>query len=142
MRSLAHLILLAACALPAALARPVTGPLLATRTVAVRSANPDPAPWGAPTPTTTVTITSTSPAPPSQSCSTGSVQCCQSLLPANDSAVSQLLGLLGIVLGDITGLIGLDCSPFTVVGIGSGNACSANAVCCTNNNVVSLRETT
>ena len=43
MRSLAHLILLAACALPAALASPVTGPLLATRTVAVRSANPDPA---------------------------------------------------------------------------------------------------
>ena len=48
-----------------------------------------------------------------------------------------MLGLLGIVLGDITGLLGLGCSPITVVGVGSGNACSANAVCCTNNDVVS-----
>ena len=59
---------------------------------------------------------------------------------SNSAAASLLLGLLGIVLGDITGLIGLDCSPINVVGIGSGNACSANAVCCTNNNVVRLPE--
>ncbi|KAJ8454312.1 hypothetical protein ONZ51_g13098 [Trametes cubensis] len=39
---------------------------------------------------------------------------------------------------DITGLIGLGCSPITVVGVGSGNACSSNAVCCTNNNVGGL----
>ncbi|KAI0371976.1 hypothetical protein BV20DRAFT_941118, partial [Pilatotrama ljubarskyi] len=49
-----------------------------------------------------------------------------------------LLGLLGIVLGDITGLIGLGCSPISVVGVGSGNACSANAVCCENNSVGGL----
>ena len=85
--------------------------------LATASANPAPAPWGAPTSTTTVTITSTSPAPPSQSCSTGSVQCCQSLLPANDSAVSQLLGLLGIIIDDVTALVGITCSPINIVGI-------------------------
>ena len=60
---------------------------------------------------------------------------------SNSASGNLLLGLLGIVLGDITGLIGLNCSPLSVVGVGSGNACSANAVCCTNNNVVSLRVT-
>ena len=58
-------------------------------------------------------------------------------LQSNSASATLLLGLLGIVLDDITGLIGLNCSPITVVGVGSGNACSANAVCCTNNNVVS-----
>ena len=62
-------------------------------------------------------------------------------MKANSASGNLLLGLLGIVLGDITGLIGLNCSPLTVIGVGSGNACSANAVCCTNNNVVSSLDT-
>ncbi|KAM5537112.1 hypothetical protein V8D89_009258 [Ganoderma adspersum] len=73
-----------------------------------------------------------------QSCSTGSVQCCNSTVAANSASGNLLLGLLGIVLGDITGLIGLNCSPLTVIGVGTGNACSAQAVCCTNNNVGGL----
>nr|VWO94198.1 Hydrophobin-like protein MPG1 [Ganoderma boninense] len=73
-----------------------------------------------------------------QSCSTGAVQCCNSTVEANSASGNLLLGLLGIVLGDITGLIGLNCSPLTVIGVGSGNACSAQAVCCTNNNVGGL----
>ena len=67
-------------------------------------------PWGAPSATTTS-------AAPAQTCSTGSVQCCQSLLPANSSAVSQLLGLLGIIIDDITALVGITCSPINIVGI-------------------------
>ncbi|KAI0674327.1 fungal hydrophobin-domain-containing protein [Trametes maxima] len=73
-----------------------------------------------------------------QSCSTGAIQCCNSVTESNSASGNLLLGLLGIVLGDITGLIGLNCSPLSVVGIGSGNACSANAVCCTNNSVGGL----
>ncbi|KAI0371971.1 fungal hydrophobin [Pilatotrama ljubarskyi] len=73
-----------------------------------------------------------------QSCSTGAIQCCQSVTESNSASASLLLGLLGVVLGDITGLIGLGCSPINVVGVGSGNACSANAVCCENNNVGGL----
>ena len=53
------------------------------------------------------------------------------------SAATALLGLLGIVLQDTNLLIGMDCSPITVVGVGSGNACSANVVCCENNTIVS-----
>ncbi|KAI0635188.1 fungal hydrophobin [Trametes polyzona] len=72
------------------------------------------------------------------SCSTGPVQCCNSTVDADSASGNLLLGLLGIVLGDLTGLIGLNCSPLSVVGVGSGNACSSNAVCCTNNNVGGL----
>ena len=48
-----------------------------------------------------------------------------------------LLGLLGIVVNGVDVLLGINCSPLSVIGIGSGNACSSNAVCCENNNVVS-----
>ncbi|OSD08038.1 fungal hydrophobin [Trametes coccinea BRFM310] len=73
-----------------------------------------------------------------QTCSTGAIQCCSTVESASSVSGNFLLGLLGIVIGDITGLIGLNCSPLSVVGVGSGNACSANAVCCTNNNVGGL----
>lgn len=60
----------------------------------------------------------TSSAPPTQTgCSSGSLQCCQSLLPSSDSVVSILLGLLGIVLDSVTGLVGVTCSPINLVGI-------------------------
>ncbi|KAI0764926.1 hydrophobin [Fomes fomentarius] len=73
-----------------------------------------------------------------QSCSTGAVQCCQQTQDASSASSNIILGLLGIVLGPITGLIGLNCSPITVIGVGTGNACSSNTVCCTNNNVGGL----
>ncbi|KAH9479146.1 Fruiting body protein SC1 [Psilocybe cubensis] len=74
---------------------------------------------------------------PSNQCNTGPVQCCNSLLSSTSSTSNSLLGLLGIVLGDITGLLGrstlpVNCSPLSVVGIG-GNSCSTQPVCCTNN---------
>ena len=49
-----------------------------------------------------------------------------------------LLGLLGIVIDGVDALLGLECSPITIVGLGSGNACSANVVCCENNSIVSV----
>ncbi|KAI0653891.1 fungal hydrophobin [Cubamyces menziesii] len=70
-----------------------------------------------------------------QSCSTGPPQCCDSVVDPEAASAGLLLDL---VPRDITGLIGLGCSPITVVGVGSGNACSSNAVCCTNNNVGGL----
>ncbi|KAI0746818.1 fungal hydrophobin, partial [Daedaleopsis nitida] len=73
-----------------------------------------------------------------QSCSTGAIQCCQQTMSSTSASANLLLGLLGVVLGDITGLIGLNCSPLTVVGVGSGNTCSSNTVCCANNNVGGL----
>ncbi|KAL1663878.1 Sc3 protein [Schizophyllum commune] len=85
--------------------------------------------------TTTVTVTS----PPAtttitgNSCSSGPVQCCNSVQQANSQSASLLLGLLGIVLQDLSVLVGLGCTPITVIGAG-GNECSSTTVCCENNN--------
>ncbi|KAI0333057.1 hydrophobin 2 [Cubamyces sp. BRFM 1775] len=68
-----------------------------------------------------------------QTCSTGSLQCCQQTTTAGSAAASAILSLLGIVVQDVNALVGLTCSPINVVGVGSGNACSANAVCCDDN---------
>ncbi|PFH50613.1 hypothetical protein AMATHDRAFT_75507 [Amanita thiersii Skay4041] len=65
-------------------------------------------------------------------CNVGSVQCCNSVQSASHPSVTSLAGLLGLDLGDITGLVGLTCNPISVLGIG-GNSCSAQPVCCSNN---------
>ena len=59
--------------------------------------------------------------PPAPSCSTGPIQCCNSVQSANSPSVGLLAGLLGIVLGPITGQVGLTCSPLNIIGIG-GNS--------------------
>ncbi|KAK1216819.1 sc3 hydrophobin [Marasmius sp. AFHP31] len=65
-------------------------------------------------------------------CNTGPIQCCNSVTKASDGAAAGILGLLGIVLQDLNVLVGLQCSPITVIGGGNGG-CSANPVCCENN---------
>ncbi|KAK7444490.1 hypothetical protein VKT23_015171 [Stygiomarasmius scandens] len=65
-------------------------------------------------------------------CNTGPIQCCNSVQEANSSGLAGLLGLLGVVLGPITGQVGVTCSPISVIGVG-GNSCSAQPVCCENN---------
>ncbi|KIP08216.1 hydrophobin [Phlebiopsis gigantea 11061_1 CR5-6] len=72
------------------------------------------------------------------SCSTGSIQCCETVTQADSASAAAILGLLGIVLQDVTALVGLTCSPITIVGVGSGGACSAQTVCCENNSVGGL----
>ncbi|KAF9552093.1 fungal hydrophobin, partial [Agrocybe pediades] len=69
---------------------------------------------------------------PASQCTTGQLQCCNSTGAASDSAISALLGLLGVVVQDVTALVGVNCSPISVIGIG-GNSCTAQPVCCTNN---------
>ncbi|KAJ3576502.1 hypothetical protein NP233_g381 [Leucocoprinus birnbaumii] len=68
----------------------------------------------------------------SGNCNTGALTCCNQVQQANSTTVNQLAGLLGLVLGPITGLVGLGCSPIDVLGVG-GNSCSAQPVCCTGN---------
>ncbi|PPQ96989.1 hypothetical protein CVT26_006417 [Gymnopilus dilepis] len=70
--------------------------------------------------------------PPSNQCTTGSLQCCDSTGSATDPAISKLLGLLGIDVSDVTALVGVTCSPITVIGAG-GSSCSEQPVCCTDN---------
>ncbi|KAI0653905.1 fungal hydrophobin-domain-containing protein [Cubamyces menziesii] len=106
---------------------------------ALAAATPAQKRWDTPTPTVTITVTATPPAatPPASSCSTGPIQCCNSVSQATDPVTSTLLGLLGVVVEGIDAIIGVQCSPISVVGIGN-NQCSSNAVCCQNNNVGGL----
>ncbi|KAF9477839.1 hydrophobin [Pholiota conissans] len=67
------------------------------------------------------------------SCNTGPVQCCNSLTSSDGPVVSNLLSLLGVAVGDITGQVGLTCSPISVLGLGHGSSCSSQPVCCSNN---------
>ncbi|KAI0071608.1 fungal hydrophobin [Panus rudis PR-1116 ss-1] len=92
-------------------------------------------------PAVTKTITVTAPGPtvtiPADQCTTGPVQCCQSMETAGSKAGSLVLGLLGIVVEGLDVLLGLSCSPISVIGAGGGN-CNSNVVCCENNNVGGL----
>ncbi|PAV18387.1 hydrophobin [Pyrrhoderma noxium] len=66
-------------------------------------------------------------------CNTGPIQCCNTIESADSSNVTSLLGTLGINLQDPTIPIGVTCIPVSVFGAG-GNSCSANPVCCEDNN--------
>ncbi|KAI0628600.1 hydrophobin [Trametes polyzona] len=92
----------------------------------------------------------------SGSCSTGPLECCNSVtqveipspslqkaaflmsVQANSASGSLILGLLGLVVSDPNSLIGMNCSPLIVTGVGDGNTCNGQTVCCTNNNVGGL----
>ncbi|KAI0764932.1 fungal hydrophobin-domain-containing protein [Fomes fomentarius] len=81
-------------------------------------------------PSTTVTVTAPTPTPTSASdCKTGPVQCCNS---SSTPAGTAILGLLGIAVQGVDLLLGLTCSPITIIGVG-GSSCSSNVVCCENN---------
>ncbi|KAI6015318.1 fungal hydrophobin-domain-containing protein [Pisolithus orientalis] len=64
-------------------------------------------------------------------CNGGTTYCCNSVQDASSSGVTSLLGLLGLSLGSITGQVGLNCSPITALGVGSGASCTSQAACCT-----------
>ncbi|KAK7037488.1 sc3 hydrophobin [Paramarasmius palmivorus] len=70
---------------------------------------------------------------PASQCNTGPIQCCNNVQKASDPSAAALLGLLGVVLQDLNVLVGITCTPISVIGIG-GNSCNAQPVCCTNNN--------
>ncbi|KAF9219782.1 hypothetical protein BS17DRAFT_716701, partial [Gyrodon lividus] len=58
------------------------------------------------------------------------------VMQANSAGVASLLDLLGVV-GEITGQVGVQYSPISVVGLGPGEICTQQPVCCTGNNYVS-----
>ncbi|KZT26116.1 fungal hydrophobin, partial [Neolentinus lepideus HHB14362 ss-1] len=68
----------------------------------------------------------------SGSCNTGSVQCCNSVQSAGDGGMPGILGLLGLP-ADPDVLVGTNCSPIDVLGLGAGASCTAHPVCCEDN---------
>ncbi|GLB42733.1 putative fungal hydrophobin [Lyophyllum shimeji] len=90
-------------------------------------------PGGEPTKTVTVTANPNPTPIPASQCNTGDIQCCNSVQSATSSPATLLLGLLGIVLSDLNVLVGITCNPISVIGVG-GNSCTAQPVCCQNNN--------
>ncbi|KAL5514050.1 hypothetical protein ACEPAG_2811 [Sanghuangporus baumii] len=77
-------------------------------------------------------VATPAPVPAENQCNTGALQCCDSVQQADSPAASQLLGLLGVVVQGVDALVGITCSPISVIGIGSAG-CSASPVCCTDN---------
>ncbi|KAF9556256.1 fungal hydrophobin [Agrocybe pediades] len=71
---------------------------------------------------------------PASQCNSGSLLCCNStqLASSPSSTLLGLFGVLGINPASVSGLVGVTCTPLTVVGVG-GNSCAAQPVCCTNN---------
>ncbi|KAF8985755.1 fungal hydrophobin-domain-containing protein [Cyathus striatus] len=74
---------------------------------------------------------------PASDCDTGDLQCCDTTGTTTTPSIATLLTLLGIVVPDITALIGATCSPISAVGLG-GNSCTVQPVCCTNNSFNSV----
>ncbi|EKM53921.1 uncharacterized protein PHACADRAFT_97588 [Phanerochaete carnosa HHB-10118-sp] len=56
--------------------------------------------------------------------------CCTSTEPANSAAGEALLSSIGVTLSDLNVLLGLTCSPISLVGVGSGSECSGSTVSC------------
>ena len=57
-----------------------------------------------------------------QTCSTGALQCCDSVEKASDPAAATILKSIGVVVQDVTTPIGITCSPISVVGVGGSDA--------------------
>ncbi|KAJ7584289.1 hydrophobin 2 [Mycena floridula] len=58
--------------------------------------------------------------------------CCTTVESASSPGAVAIIKSIGLDVSSITGLVGLGCSPITVVGAGSG-ACSSTAVTCQDN---------
>ncbi|KAK1222057.1 hypothetical protein PQX77_015122 [Marasmius sp. AFHP31] len=69
---------------------------------------------------------------PASDCATGDLQCCESTGTAKDPSIAAVLAAIGVDVSDLNVLVGLTCSPITVIGGGNGG-CSASPVCCSDN---------
>ncbi|KAG6834162.1 hypothetical protein H0H93_011485 [Arthromyces matolae] len=67
-----------------------------------------------------------------QQCTTGPIQCCDSVQHSDQDAVTAIAKALGIVLPNVAIPVGVTCSPISLLGIG-GNTCNAQTVCCEHN---------
>ena len=74
---------------------------------------------------------------PANTSPTTTVQVLTHILQANQEPAASIIAGLGVVLQDPTVLVGLTCTPVTVIGVGGVGTCDVNAVCCQDNSYVS-----
>lgn len=70
---------------------------------------------------TTTTLATPTPSPAQGQCNTGAMHCCNSVQDSKSDEVSGLFGILGLSTEGLTGSVGIDCSPLSVLGFGGGN---------------------
>ncbi|KAI0641822.1 fungal hydrophobin-domain-containing protein [Trametes meyenii] len=67
-------------------------------------------------------------------CNTGPIQCCNQIADSHDKSIQGLLrSIVGLDVSSITGMVGVQCSPITVIGAAGGGSCSSKPVCCEDN---------
>lgn len=104
-----------------ALATLVAANPLEHRQAADPNAPPAAADPNAPAPDPYAAAPAIAPAPPTYTdCDTGNIQCCQSTSNSASSPTASLLGSLGIVAQGVDILVGLTCTPLTIIGLQSG----------------------
>lgn len=86
--------------------------------------------------TAIATLAAATPTPGGQPSSSDA--CCSTVGQADSQPVAGLLATLGVVIQDVTAIVGVDCSPITVIGVGSGSACSGTTVSCSSNELGGL----
>ncbi|OCB87596.1 fungal hydrophobin [Sanghuangporus baumii] len=77
-----------------------------------------------------VAVAIPAPVPGSGSCSTGQMQCCDSISPNNSTDDQSLTGLIAAGLQGTSVPIGVNCIPISAIGLGSAGTCSSQAACC------------
>ncbi|KAF9533684.1 hydrophobin [Crepidotus variabilis] len=68
----------------------------------------------------------------SNSCDTGPVQCCDSLYKSDSAEFNVIKQLVGANV-PIGALVGSQCSPLSIIGVGGGSSCKSEPVCCDDN---------
>lgn len=84
---------------------------------------------------TLVTFVAATPVPGGvdNSCNTGTLQCCNQTFSSTSGTATLLAALLNLNLSQLTGQIGLSCTPISVIGLGQGASCTQQPVCCSGN---------
>ncbi|KAG2143528.1 fungal hydrophobin [Suillus bovinus] len=65
-------------------------------------------------------------------CNTGNIQCCESATTVQKYNANAIKSGLATIPTDVTGLVGLECSPLIVVAGGAGCEASQEPMCCSN----------
>ncbi|PPQ63117.1 hypothetical protein CVT24_005828 [Panaeolus cyanescens] len=67
------------------------------------------------------------------SCNSGPVQCCGTIHESGTWTETDLISLVGATVSNVSGQLGVTCSPITGIGAATGANCVSEPVCCEEN---------